>query len=216
MTQKVKLAGKEEHHIDVTVLGKNIEVTTPLKNYVMGKVAQIEHLNHQGIRMTVRLDIQKLDHIVDIVLKFSHFKVQVHAITLEMYSTIDKAFDRLKSKLRKWKGKIQDHHAKGIPVVDLQVNVLEKHSNDIDLINDEIEEENYRTLEAQSSKPKVYKKKTRLLKTLNLDEAVMKMELSSDNFLIYRSEEDLKLKVLYRRKDDSYGVIALANEGEAK
>lgn len=216
MTQKVKLSGKEERHIDVTVLGKNIEVTTPLKNYVMEKVAHIEHLNHQGIRMTVRLDVQKLDHVVDIVLKFSHFKVQVHAITLEMYSAIDKAFDRLKSKLRKWKGKIQDHHAKGIPVIDLQVNVLEKHSNDIDLINDQIEEENYRAIEAQSAKPKVYKKKTRPLKTLNLDEAVMKMELSSDNFLIYRSEEDLKLKVLYRRKDNSYGVIALANEGEAK
>jgi len=212
MTQRVKLEGKEDRHIDVSVIGKHVEVTTPLKNYVMEKVAKVEHLNHQGIDMIVRLDVQKLEHTVNIVMKFSHFKVQVHATTEEMYSAIDKAFDRLKTKLRKWKGRIQDHHAKGIPAVDLDVNVLEKQPLDVDLINDDIEEVTLQEMEASCAKPKVYKKKSRPLKTLNLDEAVMKMELSSDNFLIYRSEEDRKLKVLYRRKDNSYGIIALVGE----
>jgi putative sigma-54 modulation protein len=212
MTQRVKLAGKEDHHIDVTVFGKNIEVTTPLKNYVLEKVGRVEHINHLGMNMSVRLDQQKLDNNVEIVMKFSHFKVQVHATTLDMYAAIDKAFDRLKAKLRKWKGKIQDHHAKGIPVIDLHVNVLEQHVTELDEINDQIEEENFKEVEQEFRVPKVYKKKTRPLKTLNLDEAVMKMELSTDNFLIFRSEEDLKLKVLYRRKDNSYGVIALAGD----
>lgn len=212
MTQRIKLAGKEDHHIDVTVFGKSLEVTTPLKNYIMEKVARVEHINHQGINMVVRLDIQKLDNIVEITMKFSHFKIQVHAVTLDMYSAIDKSFDRLKAKIRKWKGKIQDHHAKGIPAIDLHVNVLEKHETELEEINDQIEEENLKKIDQQLRVPKVYKKKTRPLKTLNLDEAVMKMELSTDNFLIFRSEEDLKLKVLYRRKDDSYGVIALAGD----
>lgn len=212
MTQRVKLAGKEERHIDVTVYGKTLDVTTPLKNYIMEKVAKVEHINHLGMNMIIRLDIQKLDNIVEIVMRFSHFKIQVHASTLEMYSAIDKAFDRLKAKIRKWKGKIQDHHAKGIPVIDLQVNVLENHTTDLEEINDQIEEENFKEVEQHLRVPKVYKKKTRSLKTLNLDEAVMKMELSTDNFLIFRSEEDLKLKVLYRRKDNSYGVIALAGD----
>jgi len=214
MIQRVKLPGQEERHIDVTILGKHIELTTPLKNYVMEKVSKVEHLNHQGIRLSVCLEVQKLDHSVNIVMKFSHFKVQVHAITGEMYSAIDKAFDRLKAKLRKWKGKIQDHHAKGIPVVDLHVNVFEKSISEEDIINDEIEEANYKKIEAQYAKPKVYKKKVRSLKILNLDEAVMKMELSSDNFLVYRSEEESKLKILYRRKDNSYGVIDLSGESE--
>lgn len=212
MKQRVQLSNKEGHHIDVTVFGKNIDITTPLKKYVMEKVEKVEHINHLGMNMNVRLDVQKLDHSVDIVMKFSHFKVQVHAVTPEMYAAIDKAFDRLKAKLRKWKGKIQDHHAKGIPAIDLQVNVLENTTSDLEEINDQIEEINYKEKEQQYQIPKVYKKKTRPLKTLNLNEAVMKMELSSDNFLIYRGEEDLELKVLYRRKDNSYGVISLAGE----
>lgn len=45
------------------------------------------------------------------------------------------------------------------------------------------------------------------LKELTREEALMKMELSRDAFLVYRSEEDRRLKVLYRRKDGNYGII---------
>lgn len=200
----------EDHDpFNITILGKNVEITNTLKEYVQEHIDKIEKMNHAIIDITVRIDIQKLDHLVDIVMKFSHFKINVHAVTTEMYSAIDKAFDKLRAKLRKWKGKIQDHHAKGIAAIDLEVNVLEKIPTELEEINDAIEEENLKEKDKEIRAPVVYKKKTRRLKQLNLQEAVMKMELSHDNFLIYRSEEDLKLKVLYRRKDNSYGVITL-------
>ena len=200
----------EEHApVNVIILGKNIDITNPLRDYVQEHIEKIEKMNHSIIDITVRIDIQKLDHLVDIVMKFSHFKINVHAVTTEMYSAIDKAFDKLRAKLRKWKGKIQDHHAKGVAAIDLEVNVLEKTPSDLDEINDAIEEENLIKQDKENGVPIVYKKKTRSLKKITLQEAVMKMELSHDNFLIYRSEEDLKLKVLYRRKDNSYGVITL-------
>jgi putative sigma-54 modulation protein len=45
------------------------------------------------------------------------------------------------------------------------------------------------------------------LKTLTQDEAVIKMEISDRPFLIYRSEEDQKMKVIYRRDDHHYGLV---------
>jgi len=42
---------------------------------------------------------------------------------------------------------------------------------------------------------------------LTADEAVMKMDLSGDTFLVYRSQEEQKNKVIYRRKSGDYGVI---------
>ena len=167
MAQKVKI-GEEAQPVQVTILGKHIDVTTPLKNYILERIEKIEKINQQIMEIVVRIDIQKLDHRVDIVMKFSHFKIAVHAITTEMYSAIDKAFDRLRAKIRKWKGRIQDHHAKGVAIVDLQINVLEKHATDLEEINDEIEEENFKEVEGHLKVPKVYKKKTRPLKTLTL------------------------------------------------
>lgn len=211
MTQKVKLQGLDEE-FNVTIIGKNVEITAPLKEYVMEKVRKVEKLNNLIIELVIRLDIQKIDHSVDIVMKFSHFKVKVHAITHDMYASIDKAFDRLKAKVLKWKGRIQDHHNKGVSVVDLKVNVLERVTSELDEINDQIEEQNYEKIEHDLMPAVVQKNKTRILKTLTLNEAVMKMELSNDNFLVYKSEEDLHLKVLYRRRDNSYGVISLNEE----
>ena len=55
--------------------------------------------------------------------------------------------------------------------------------------------------------PKVIGMETRVLKILTTEEAMMKMDLSGDKFLVYRGEEDRKLKVIYRRDDGNYGII---------
>ncbi len=213
MVHKFQLEGDES--LNVTIIGKNIEITNPIKQYITEKLAKVEKVLPHIIEVIVRLEVQKLNHQVDIVMKFSHFKVKVHAMTPDMYATIDKTFEKLKAKLMKWKGRIQDHHAKGIKVIDLQVNVLEKGEEDeLQAINDEIEEQNYQEMEKQLNPPKVVKRKTRHVKTLTLDEAVMKMELSGDNFLIFRCEEDLEFKILYRRKDSSFGEITISSELE--
>ena len=192
----------------LVIIGKGVEVTKPIREYIESKVEKIEKLTPQIIDVKVRIEVQKIHHLVDIVLKFSHFAVKVGAATDEMYAAIDKAFSRLDRKLRRWKDRIQDHHAKGVAVTEMEINVLEGASIDQEELDREIVDANNQTLEGQQSLPKVIKKKKRSLKVLTLEEAVMKMELSSDHFLVYRSEEDRTLKILYRRRDGSYGVIS--------
>lgn len=206
MSQSAKNFNSQGYN--VAVVGKNIEVTKPLRDYVDEKISKIEMMTHHIIDVRVRLDVQKGNHMVDIVTKFSHFKIYVRSNTENMYSAIDKAFERLYSKLRKWKGRIQDHHAKGVAVTEMEVNVLEHVDREIEEIDREIIDENNRSLEQWFSSPIVVKKKSRPLKMLTLDEAVMKMELSDDHFMIFRSEEEQNLKVIYRRRDGSYGVVS--------
>ena len=205
MTESTKKFDEQEYTI--SVIGKHIEITNPIRDYVEEKIAKIESLSTHIIDIRVTLEVQKLNHVVDINMKFSHFRVQVRAHTENMYSAIDKAFERLYTKLRKWKSRIQDHHAKGVSVTEMEVNVLEHAQHEIEEINEEIIDANNESLESQYSLPKVIKKKKRSMKTLTIDEAVMKMELSDDNFMIYKSEEEQSLKVIYRRRNGSYGVI---------
>lgn len=192
----------------IDIVGKHIEITKPIRNYIEEKIAKIEIFSPQIMHIKVNIDVQKLNHTVDILMKFSHFRVKVHAITENMYSAIDKAFERLYAKLRKWKDRIQDHHAKGVSVTEMEVNVLEHAQQEIEAINKEIIDANNRTVEEEYSLPTVIKKKKRPLKLLNIEEAVMKMELSDDHFMIFRSEEERGLKVIYRRRDGSYGIIS--------
>ena len=206
MAQASKTFGEGEY--TVSVMGKNIEITNSIRDYIEEKIQKIEKITSHMIECDVKLDVQKLNHRVDILVKFSHFRIKVGAMTENMYSAIDKAFERLYAKMRKWKSRIQDHHARSTSVTEIEVNVLEHAEGEIEEINSEIIEKNNEVLEEKYKLPKVLKKKRRPLKQLTLDEAVMKMELSDDHFMIYRSEEEQKLKVIYRRRDSSYGVIS--------
>lgn len=199
-----------EEDFQVRVVARHIELTKPIEDYVLEKVAKMEKMSDHKIDLMVRLEVQKQSHKADIVFKFSHFKVKVHAETDNLYSAIDKAFDKLMAKMRRWKSRIHDHHAKGLSVIDMKVNVFDVPPLDeVAEFNEEIEEQRLQEIDEALSMPSVEDVPSRPLKMLTRQEAVMKLELSGDNFLIYKSEEDHKLKVMYRRKDKKgYGMIS--------
>ncbi len=189
------------------VVGKHFEITDAIRNYVWEKLSKVEKVADHIIDVTVTLDAQKLEQSCLILMNFIHFNVQVSASTDNIYSAIDKATDRLIKLIRKYKTKLQSHRAKDVSTVDIHVNVIEALKDDVKVINDEIEAENARQEEDRYELHKVVAKETIPLKTLTQDEAIMKMEITDDSFLLYRSEEDQKLKVIYRRKDGNYGLV---------
>lgn len=203
-----EMGANEGYNIEVT--GRHVAVTDAMKDYAIEKVGKIERFTNRIIDVHVTMDIQKLDHKVSIVMKVGHWRVKVQAVSPDMYASIDKAADRLSAKLRRYQDRLQEHRATPIAVVDMNVNVYQAPGADeVELVNDDIEDENRRQLEAQYQPNKVDKVEKRPLKTLTLDEAIFKMEISDDFFMLYRSEEDpsKKLRVIYRRGDGNYGVL---------
>ncbi|HEX2583412.1 MAG TPA: sigma 54 modulation/S30EA ribosomal C-terminal domain-containing protein, partial [Chlamydiales bacterium] len=86
-------------------------------------------------------------------------------------------------------------------------NVIQPLSDNLKAINDDIEAENALREENRFKLHEIVAKETMKLKTLTQDEAVMKMEIAEEPFLIFRAEEDQKIKVIYRRKDENYGLV---------
>ena len=191
---------------NINIVGRNVLVTEAMKNHAFEKLSKLERFHNHIIDVHVTLDMQKLEHSALIVMKFDHFKVTAHAIASDMYVAIDQAVDKIQSQFRRWKDKIQDHTKKRVSIGEMQVNILMRPS-EIFEYNQEMEAE-LATERANEMKPgKLMGNKTLPLKTLTSDEAIMKMELSADPFMLYRGEEDQKIKVIYRRNDGNYGII---------
>lgn len=209
MSRKEKSESFVNEGYNVNVIGRHIEVTEPMKNYAIEKISKLERLDPRLIDVNVTMDIQKLDHRVEIWMQFNNLKIRSHASSDNMYASIDKATDRLQHQLRKYKDRIQEHHAKGVSTIDMNVNVLQFHKDDaIEEINGEIEDANRESLVKRYTPPKVVAKEKRSLKLLTLDEAIMKLELAGDLFLLYRSEEaGGKLRVIYKRNDGNLGIL---------
>lgn len=208
MSNKIKLEAFNAEGYNVTITGRHVLVTDSMKDYALEKLSKLERFSPRLIDVVVTMDIQKLEHRVDIVLRFNNMKIKSHAASGDMYASIDLAVDKLKNQIRKYKNKIQDHHLKGLNEIDMNVNVIRAHFEDeLNEVNDEIEEENKQNLIHKYRPHQVVSKEVKPLKTLSLDEAIMNMELAGAVFLVYRSEEDQKIKVIYRRTDGNFGVI---------
>jgi putative sigma-54 modulation protein len=191
------------------VVGKNIEVTDALRNYVWEKLSRIEKIADHIIDVHVVLDAQKLEQRCSILMNFIRFHIKVQAGTENMYASIDKAIDRVIKLIRRYKTKLQSYRNKDLTTVDIHVNVIQPLQDQLSEINDEIEAESARLEEDRFKLHEVVATETMPLKTLTQGEAIMKMEITSDPFLIFRSEEDQKIKVIYRREDGNYGIVQI-------
>lgn len=208
MSRKAKALEFVNEGYDIAITGRNVLVTDAMRDYAMEKIAKIERISPRVVNVTVTMDIQRFEQRVDIVAKINNLKVKSHAVTDNMYASIDKAVDKLEAQLRKYKTKIQNHHARGVKSIDINVNVIQAHLDDeVADVNSDIDEETNRN-EVDLYRPHtIVAQEKRDLKHLTFDEAIMKMELSQDVFLVFISEEDQKVKIIYRRKDGNYGVI---------
>lgn len=207
MSNKIKSEPSISEGYNITISGRHVLVTESMKDYALEKLSKIDRFSPRMIDVVLTMDIQKLDHRVDIVMRFNNMKIKSHAASGDMYASIDLAVDKLQNQIRRYKSKIQDHHFKALNVVDMNVNVIRPGEDELNEVNGDIEAENAKDLIDKYRPHQVVSKEKRPLKTLSLDEAIMKMELSNDFFVVYRSEEDQKLKVIYRRKDGDFGVL---------
>jgi putative sigma-54 modulation protein len=208
MSRKSKALAFVNEDYDISVTGRNVLVTESMKDYALEKISKIDRFSTRVIDINILMDVQKLDHRVDIILKVNQVKIKSHAVSDNMYASIDLAVDRLMEQIRKYKSRLQDHHCKSVKDIDMNVNVLQVPQEDeVTSVNKDIEDENQRQLYESFRPHEVINKETRPLKILNTSEAITKLELSRDVFLIYRCEEDKKLKVIYRRNDGNFGII---------
>lgn len=208
MSRKSKAAEFIDEEYSLTINGRNVLVTEAMKNYAIDKLSKLEKYGTRIIDVAVTMDIQRFEHQVDIIIKLNQVMIKSSASTDNMYASIDKAVDKVQAQLRKYKQRLQDHHAKPLEVVDMQVNVLRPAAdNFIAEINDEIEDENLRQFDEEFKPHTIVKQETQQLKFLTLDEALMKIELSGDQFLVFRNESDRKINIIYRREDGDYGVL---------
>jgi putative sigma-54 modulation protein len=199
-----KFEGKE---YALELVGRHDPLTEAMKDYAIEKLEKIERYGIEIIDARIVIDHQRFLHTVEYVVLAGKIKVRVEAQDPDFYAAVDFAAKKLQTKFERYHQRLKEHHQKGVPEVELSMQVL--RSSDLTEINDEIDEANFKEMERALQPGEIVEKHRAVLKTLTLKEAVMKMDLSEDSFLVFRSEEDQKLKVLSRLEDGNYGLLKL-------
>ena len=193
----------------VKIVGRNLPVTQAMREHILDKIHKIEHITPQVVEVTVYLEVQKTEHRVEVNYKFSHFRVVTHAVLTDMYPAIDLACARVRRKLRKWKTRIQSHHGKKLSEAMMEMHVLDRQKENLLEINDQIEDATQSEVEHDLEPPKIVEKREYSVPMLTVDEAAMRLELSDVSFLVFKSEEDQKLKVMYVGENHTFSLLEI-------
>ncbi len=114
MSRNAKNTMESTKAYNIHVTGRNVHVTQPMKDYAIEKISKIERFSDRIIEVTVTMDIQRIDHKVDISMKVNHWLIKVSATTTQMYASIDEAVHKLERQLNRFKKRIQEQQAKGL------------------------------------------------------------------------------------------------------
>jgi putative sigma-54 modulation protein len=180
-------------NLQINVTGRHISVTEPIKDYARKKLESIGIDFPKVIDAHVILDVQKYRHICEIILTCAnHIHIEAVEESENMYASIDVCVDKLARQMRKYKTKLQRHHRnRKQKVVQVTKHILSPEGLD----------------DHEEAEPKVVHKETFAVKPMYPDEAVLQLELSPKQFLVFLNPKTEEVNVLYRRKAGDYGLI---------
>ena len=114
----------------------------------------------------------------------------------EIYPAFDGAVDRIGKRLRKYKSKLRDHHAKEDVATAAQMLATEKTF-----------ETNEDDEEVANQEPVVVAEIETLIEDLTVSEAMMRLELGDLPAIMFRERVSGRMNMLYRRNDGNIGWV---------
>jgi len=181
-------------NVPVKVTGRHVSVTDPIKDYATSRVEHL-HLDYPRIiEAHVILDVEKHRHFAEIILHCTnHITIEASHETDDMYASIDGVAAKIAQQMRKYKTKIlRNHRPRQQSIRHIEEQVLE--------ISPSFHEH-------EESEPQVIKTERYPVKPMYVDEAVLQIEMSNRQFVVFLNAKTEKVNILYRRKEGGFGLM---------
>ena len=182
--------------MQVTVTFRHIEATDSIRQYADTKVRRvISKYFRRPLEGHVVLAVSKRRHSAEIAVTADRLTLNAKEETGDLYSAIDLAVDKIERQAKKYKTRRHLHHKNtgSAPHGDA--------ARDEGEFSDSV-------FSADDQQPPVVVRTERITaKPMSVEEAAMQLDMSGDDFLVFRNAANEVINVLYRRKDGNYGLI---------
>jgi putative sigma-54 modulation protein len=172
---KIKIAERHSH----------AESSGALRAYVIEKTEALERFFDRIISVDVVLSAEKERQTADFHAHLTNKKViTAREESTDMYASVDKAVDRLRRQLVKFKDQLADVKVRG-GGADEQVGEDAERKADKQIVRTE----------------------THFFKPMTPEEAALQLEAIEKGFLVFVDAETDQVAIIYHRRDGNYGLI---------
>ena len=178
--------------MQVTVTFRHVDPTPALRTYAEGKLTRVvkKYLRRPGDAHVI-LAVSKTRHVAEITLQADHVSLFAKEETTDLYSAIDLAVEKLEHQAQKLKARRKEHKGQSARAVASPVT----------------KPASAKATSARRKSGGVIRTRRVSAKPMPVDEAVVRLSESQEEFLVFTNAATQLLSVLYRRKDGNFGLI---------
>ena len=171
----------------ITLRGKNIEITEAIEEKVSEKLSKLDKylIVSENVEAKVLVRTYPYGQKIEVTIPTEYVLLRAEVVDQDLYNAIDLVIDKLEGQIRKYKTRLNRKS---------KDNKLAFNLASIEPLEDEEEDV-------------LVKTKTITPKPMDMEEAIMQMELIGHSFFVYRDTETDAISIVYRRNDGDYGLI---------
>jgi putative sigma-54 modulation protein len=174
----------------ISVRGQHMEVTEALRDYVEKKLSRLERYFETPPTSAAHatLSVIKGMQTVEVTIPFPGMLLRAQEKNNDMYASIDLVVDKLERQIRKNKTKVNRRFRQEAGMRDLfRIDTARYADEEEDL--------------------EVVRTKQFNLKPMDVEEAILQMNMVGHNFFVFANLDTEKINVVYKRSDGKYGLI---------
>lgn len=172
----------------VQIYGKNITVTPAIAEKIEKKLNHLEKyfMIDENVIANVVVRVYPNKQKIEVTIPTKYAVLRTEVVHDDLYAAIDLAIDKLEDQIRRQKTRLTRKHKEKLAYAFIEeAEILDYDDEEDELV----------------------KTKSIVADTMELDEAIMRMEMLNHNFFIYRDDETKEIAVVYKRHDGGYGLI---------
>ncbi|MFV0395661.1 MAG: ribosome hibernation-promoting factor, HPF/YfiA family [Coprobacillaceae bacterium] len=173
--------------MNINVRGKNVEITEAIEAKVADKLAKLDKyfIVSDNVEAKVLVRTYPYGQKIEVTIPTEYVLLRAEVVEDDLYNAIDLVIDKLEGQIRKYKTRLSRKSKDNKLALNLAtVEPLEEEEEDV-----------------------LVKVKSITPKPMDMEEAIMQMELIGHSFFVYRDTETDAISVVYRRDDGDYGLI---------
>ena len=177
--------------MNIKVVGKNIEITPAIKDYVEKRLERLEKFESEQTEVTVVCSVEREEQIVEVQINHNGEFIRVEERNPDLYASIDVASDKAERQLRKDKEKkAKKNKAASLKDKISNMFVGENKDNSSNAVS-EIAKINY-----YDTKP------------ITFEDAKQRLsERHDDLFMAFVDADSGDVHVIYKKGNDTYGIV---------
>ncbi len=173
--------------MNIIISSRKVHVKDNFKERVNKKLSKFDRIFNIDTKAEVIVTVEKKYQTVEITIRHNGLVYRAESSKPEMNEALDNVVDMLSRQIRKNKTKL---------IKKIKSDSLSKY-----LSNEPIEEKE------EESNYNIVKSKKFPIKPLDIEEAILQMNLIHHQFYMFRNIESGEINLIYKRKNGSYGLI---------